>query len=41
VEGCGIRDELIIACSNFRPSSSQNSHARRLFVRSSRLDFQS
>src|ERR1700720_721132 len=23
VEGCGIRDELIIACSNSRPSSSQ------------------
>ena len=22
VEGCGIRDELIIACSNSRPSSS-------------------
>src|SRR5580692_9118968 len=23
VEGCGIRDEFIIACSNSRPSSSQ------------------
>src|ERR1700688_1875873 len=23
VEGCGIRDELIIACSNSRPSGSQ------------------
>ena len=23
VEGCQIRDELIIACSNFRPSSSR------------------
>src|ERR1700736_5288788 len=27
VEGCGIPDELIIACSNSRPSSSQKVEA--------------
>jgi hypothetical protein len=40
VEGCRIRDELIIACSNSR-HQVRNSHASRLFFDHPRLDFQS